>query len=227
MQSVFSWVHVPKRIVRTVLIIVPVPFTRNSLRVIKCPEQIRIQHRTAVTAVEPLYIAVLRRMTGLYIHQVNVIGLAPLLEYSGDELRTVVATYVLGLPRDPDDLFQYPNQSGRGEGNGDLLRKGRTVEIFYYVEDTELASAFQRVQNRFYKVAPASELMQERQTVRNLLRSLSLKLALKEADETLCWLELLHESDCINDDAFNSIYNDTEEVLKLLVSIIKSSNTKE
>lgn len=53
-----------------------------------------------------------------------------------------------------------------------------------------------------------------------------LNISLKEADETLYWLELLHESDYIDDDEFNSIYNDTEEVLKLLVSIIKTSNTK-
>ena len=53
-----------------------------------------------------------------------------------------------------------------------------------------------------------------------------LNISLKEADETLYWLELLHESDYIDDEAFNSIYTDTEEVLKLLVSIIKTSNAK-
>ena len=53
-----------------------------------------------------------------------------------------------------------------------------------------------------------------------------LNISLKEADETLYWLELLHESDYIDDEAFNSIYSDTEEVLKLLVSIIKTSNAK-
>lgn len=36
-------------------------------------------------------------MARLYIHQVYIIGLAPLMEYPGDELRTIVAMYVLGL----------------------------------------------------------------------------------------------------------------------------------
>ena len=114
---------------RSVLIVVPVPFTRDFPHIVQCPEQIRVQHRAAVAAVEPFYIAVLRRMAGLYIHQVNIIGLAPLLEYSSDELRAIIATYVLGLSHGPDDLFQYPDQSGSGDGNGNLLRNGRTVEI--------------------------------------------------------------------------------------------------
>ena len=53
-----------------------------------------------------------------------------------------------------------------------------------------------------------------------------LNISLKEADETLYWLELLHESDYIDDDAFNSIYTDTEEIVKLLVSIIKTTKSK-
>lgn len=52
-----------------------------------------------------------------------------------------------------------------------------------------------------------------------------LNISLKEADETLYWLELLHESDYIDDDAFNSIYTDTEEIVKLLVSIIKTTKS--
>ena len=110
---------------------------------IQCPEQIRIQHRAAVAAVESLDIAVLRRMARLYIHQVDIVGLAPFLKYPGDKLRAIVATYVLGLPHSPDDLLQSPDQSGGRDGDSDLLRNGRTVEIVYYVKDTELASAFQ------------------------------------------------------------------------------------
>ena len=39
------------------------------------------------------------------------------------------------------------------------------------------------------------------------------------------WLELLHESEYLDDNTFNSIYNDTEELVKLLVSIIKSTKS--
>ena len=52
-----------------------------------------------------------------------------------------------------------------------------------------------------------------------------LNISLKEADETIYWLELLHESDYLDDDTFNSIYTDTEELVKLLVSIIKTTKS--
>ena len=52
-----------------------------------------------------------------------------------------------------------------------------------------------------------------------------LNISLKEADETMYWLELLHESEYLDDNTFNSIYNDTEELVKLLVSIIKTTKS--
>lgn len=48
-----------------------------------------------------------------------------------------------------------------------------------------------------------------------------LNIALKEASETEYWLELLHESDYIQDLAFASIYDDCQELIKILVSITK------
>ncbi|MDL2287420.1 four helix bundle protein [Eubacteriales bacterium OttesenSCG-928-G02] len=50
-----------------------------------------------------------------------------------------------------------------------------------------------------------------------------MSIALKEANETAYWLELLVETGYINKEQFNSIYADTEELIKLLVSIVKSS----
>lgn len=50
-----------------------------------------------------------------------------------------------------------------------------------------------------------------------------LHISLKEANETDYWLTLLHESDYINDMAFQSIQADCTELIKLLTSIIKSS----
>lgn len=49
-----------------------------------------------------------------------------------------------------------------------------------------------------------------------------LNIALKETSETEYWLELLHESEYISSEQFNSIYNDCEEILKILVSITKT-----
>lgn len=49
-----------------------------------------------------------------------------------------------------------------------------------------------------------------------------MNIALKEASETEYWLELLHESDYIDDKSFNNIYSDCQELLKLLMSITKT-----
>ena len=50
-----------------------------------------------------------------------------------------------------------------------------------------------------------------------------MNIALKEANETLYWVDLLHETEQINDASFASIRPDCEELLKLLVSIVKTS----
>lgn len=49
-----------------------------------------------------------------------------------------------------------------------------------------------------------------------------LNIALKEADETSYWLELLFESDFIDKKQFDGIYSDCEEIISLLVSITKT-----
>ncbi len=48
-----------------------------------------------------------------------------------------------------------------------------------------------------------------------------LNIALKEADETEYWIELLYETEYITKTQFDSIYKDCEEVISLLVSITK------
>ena len=50
-----------------------------------------------------------------------------------------------------------------------------------------------------------------------------MNIALKEANETLYWLELLHGSEYIDQQSFESIRKDSEELVKLLVSIVKTS----
>lgn len=48
-----------------------------------------------------------------------------------------------------------------------------------------------------------------------------LTIALKEADESLYWIELLKEAGVLTNDEFNSIYSDCEELVKMLVSETK------
>jgi len=52
-----------------------------------------------------------------------------------------------------------------------------------------------------------------------------MSIALKEANETEYWLQLLKDSGYISEQSFNSIHNDSVELIKILVSIVKSSKT--
>ncbi len=49
-----------------------------------------------------------------------------------------------------------------------------------------------------------------------------LNIALKEASEAECWLEILYETDYIDKKLYESINSDCEEIIKLLVSITKT-----
>lgn len=50
-----------------------------------------------------------------------------------------------------------------------------------------------------------------------------LSIALKEADETGYWLELLFATDYLNKEEFESIYNDNKFIIAILTKIIKST----
>ena len=50
-----------------------------------------------------------------------------------------------------------------------------------------------------------------------------LSIALKEANETAYWLELLYESGIIEQSHFESLYNDLKELIALLTASIKTS----
>ena len=49
-----------------------------------------------------------------------------------------------------------------------------------------------------------------------------LSIALKEADETAYWMELLYESNIIDQQQFDSMYIDLKELIALLTSSIKT-----
>ncbi|MDX9744276.1 MAG: four helix bundle protein [Arcobacteraceae bacterium] len=50
-----------------------------------------------------------------------------------------------------------------------------------------------------------------------------LSIALKEANETDYWLDLLHDTNYINNKMFNDIKKDIQELISLLVSIVKTT----
>lgn len=52
-----------------------------------------------------------------------------------------------------------------------------------------------------------------------------MSIALKEANETDYWLELLFQTNFLSDKEYQAIKPDCEEIIRLLVSIIKTSKT--
>lgn len=53
-----------------------------------------------------------------------------------------------------------------------------------------------------------------------------LSIALKEADETSYWLEILLDSEIINKEQFDGLYNDLKEIIAMLTSSIKTLKSK-
>ena len=49
-------------------------------------------------------------------------------------------------------------------------------------------------------------------------------IALKEARESLYWIDLLHRNGYLDDKQYNSLYGDCEELLKILVTRCKKIN---
>ena len=50
-----------------------------------------------------------------------------------------------------------------------------------------------------------------------------LNIALKEANEALYWIELLHATDYLDDTQRESIHSDCNEIISILVSIVKTT----
>ena len=50
-----------------------------------------------------------------------------------------------------------------------------------------------------------------------------MSIALKEANETHYWIDLLHDTEYINNNMYLNIEKDINEIISLLVSIVKSS----
>ncbi len=53
-----------------------------------------------------------------------------------------------------------------------------------------------------------------------------LSIALKEANESDYWVELLHRSEYLTESEYKSLFSDLDEIRRLLVSIIKTSKGK-
>ena len=50
-----------------------------------------------------------------------------------------------------------------------------------------------------------------------------MNISLKEANETLYWIRLLHATEFIDEDQKDDIYNDCNELIKIFVAIVKTT----
>ncbi|HLN87942.1 MAG TPA: four helix bundle protein [Candidatus Limnocylindrales bacterium] len=50
-----------------------------------------------------------------------------------------------------------------------------------------------------------------------------MNIALKESNETIYWLDLLYQGDYLDKQSYQSIALDSEELIKLLIAIVKTS----
>ena len=53
-----------------------------------------------------------------------------------------------------------------------------------------------------------------------------ISIVIEEADETMFWLEILLEADIVKQEALQSLYNENEEILKIMVVSRKNSQKK-
>lgn len=53
-----------------------------------------------------------------------------------------------------------------------------------------------------------------------------MSISLKEANETVYWLELLYETHYLDEKTYLSMRNDCDELIKMLVTIVKNARSK-
>lgn len=101
----------------------------------------------------------------------------------------------------------------------------RIVNLYKYLcsEKKEFVLSKQLLRSGTSIGANISE-SQDAQSTNDFISKLS--IALKEARESKYWIELLKETEYLTNTEVSSILNDLEEILKLLVSIIKTTKEK-
>ena len=102
---------------------------------------------------------------------------------------------------------------------------GRVVKMYQYLTDQkkELIISKQILRSGTSIGANITE-SRNAQSTADFIHKLS--IALKEADETLYWIKSLYEGGYLNEKEYQSIYYDAEELVRILVSSIKTLKKK-
>ena len=103
---------------------------------------------------------------------------------------------------------------------------GRIVKMYQYLtsQKNELVISNQVLRSGTSIGANIAE-SRNAQSTADFIHKLS--IALKESDETMFWLKSLYKGDYLNEKEYGSIYNDVEELVKILVSSIKTLKKKQ
>jgi four helix bundle protein len=87
--------------------------------------------------------------------------------------------------------------------------------------DWTLSSLFQQILRSATSIHANIRESEYAQSTSDFISKLS--IALKEANETQGWLEILVESDCLAQEAFSSLYADCDELISMLSASVKTT----
>lgn len=101
----------------------------------------------------------------------------------------------------------------------------RVVKLYRFLKkkqpDYELLSQFLRSGTAIGAMIREAEHAQSRKDFIH-----KLQISLKEANETMYWLELFFATEYLNRKMFDSIYTDAVELLKMLIASIKTTKSR-
>ena len=115
-----------------------------------------------------------------------------------------------------------------------LIMEGNTVKYKSYTFALRIIKAYKFLSLDQREFVLSKQLLRSGTSIGALIREAEhaeskadfihkMSISLKEANETEYWLMLLHDSDFLEEKIFKSMLNDCQELIKMLISIIKSS----
>ena len=98
----------------------------------------------------------------------------------------------------------------------------RIVKLIKSIKnDWTLSSLFEQILRSATSIHANIRESEYAQSTSDFISKLS--IALKEANETQGWLEILVESDCLAQEAFSSLYADCDELISMLSASVKTT----
>ena len=151
-----SWWDALVSIVRTFVVVAVHPFVRKVADFVERTEEVCIEDFGAEAAVEAFDIAVLHGTAWLNELEVDVVDVAPSVQFGGDELRAVIDQDLGRQLPTFFELIQHANDTCRGQGSVHLDGERFPGSFIEKVEGAEAPSAVEAV---FHEVHPHRRLV--------------------------------------------------------------------